>query len=346
MTATGMKTHSRPASHLASLAAAFVAVSLGTVCHAQDAERTVDLHAYGQVSEVRNLSAPGGGFELDYNVAALGVWRIRPDVRAWLQLARYRELNETRVEWAFLDWDVSASTTLRLGQSRVPMGLVNEARDVQTLRNSLTKPFLYDGEHGLVDEALRGVIAEHRRESVEHGGLVVEGYATGATIRDESSAIPARLLGGRVQWTPPSSSWTLSASAYAGRQAPEDADESGWSSRHALVVSAKVRAMGWDLTGEIGTGRSGEGTIRVGYLQGDRDLSGQHTLFMRAESSRRQPADEGPEWRDRLSAGLAWKPSPHWGCRIELGANRASPTAPTPPATTPRTRWNLSLIHI
>jgi len=336
---------SRPrAEHrLARFASALCAFALAPACCAQDAERAFDVHGYGQASELKSVSAPGGGFEFDYDLSVLGVWRVRPDFRAWVQLARYRELNGTRLEWAFLDWDVSASTTLRLGQARVPMGLINEARDVQTLRNSVSKPLLYDGEHGLVDEALRGVVLEHRRESADTGNLIAEAYAAGATIRDESSAVSARVVGGRVQWTP-SSSWNIAASAYVGRQAPHADEAPGWSSRRALVLSTKLHAMDWDLSAEAGAGRSSEGTLRVGYLQGDREISPQHAVFARVESSDRQAAAgdarETAERRTRLAAGVAWKPSPRWGCRLEAGSNRASPTIPNPPATAPRTRWN------
>ena len=119
--------------HRFAVLAAGAAFAWAPACHAQDGERTFDLHGYGQISEVRNESAPGGKFEFDYDLSALGVWRMRPDLRAWLQVARYKEAG-TRLEWAFLDWDVSATTTMRLGQTRVPMGLVNEAREAIAAR--------------------------------------------------------------------------------------------------------------------------------------------------------------------------------------------------------------------
>lgn len=327
---------------LAVLATAVAALSLGSACHAQDAERTFDLHGYGQVSEVRNESAPGGGFRFDYDLSVLGVWRMRPDIRAWVQLARHRD-SSTRLEWAFLDWDVSSANTVRLGQARVPMGLVNEARDVQTLRNSISIPMLYDEEHGLVDEALRGVIVEHRRESSKTGGLVAEAYAAGSMVSDETSnGVSARIVGGRLQWTPPSSDWTFAASAYGGRQASSEPDAApGRHARHALVMSAKLHAMNWDFSGEIGAGRHGEGEVRVGYLQADRGIAPQSAFFVRAESAhRRSLDDDGSQWRSRLAMGLAWKPSPHWGLRVEAGTNRASPMASSSPAAPPRTQWN------
>jgi len=332
----------RTSRRLAALATAIAGFALAPACHAQDGEGAFELHGYGQVSEVRNESAPGGRFEFDYDLSVLGVWRMQSDLRAWAQVARYKE-SKTRLEWAFLDWDVSAATTVRLGQARVPMGLVNEARDVQTLRNSIGMPMLYDEEHGLVDEALRGVIIEHRRESPQTGGLVAETYVAGSMVCDEhSNGVSARIVGGRVQWTPPSSPWTFAASAYGGRQASSEPDAApGRRARHALVISAKVHAMDWDFSGELGTGRTGEGKLRVGYLQADREIAPQSAFFARAESSHRHGSgDEASEWRDRLAMGLAWKPSPHWGFRIEAGTNRASPTQSSPPAASPRTQWN------
>jgi hypothetical protein len=229
---------------------------------------------------------------------------------------------------------------MRLGQTRMPMGLINEARDVQTLRNSISMPMLYDEEHGLVAEALRGVVVEHRRESAQAGGLIAEGYAAGSMVPDEhSNGVSARIAGGRLQWTPPlSTPWTFALSAYGGSQASSEPDAApGRSPRHALVLSAKVHAMDWDFSGEIGTGRTGEGRARVGYLQADREMASQSAFFARVESSRLRAVDDddASERRSRLAIGLAWKPSPHWGFRIEAGTNRHSSET-----TPPRTQWN------
>jgi hypothetical protein len=342
-----MQTHRRrgctSARHrLAVLATAVAALALGSACRAQDAERTFDLHGYGQVSEVRNESAPGGSFRFDYDLSVLGVWRMRPDLRAWLQIARYRE-SSTRLEWAFLDWDVSSATTVRLGQARVPMGLVNEARDVQTLRNSISIPMLYDDDHGLVDEALRGVVVEHRHQSSTTGGLVAETYAAGSMVSDETSnGVSARIVGARLQWTPPSSDWTFAASGHGGRQASSESDAApGRQARHALVLSAKLHAVSWDFSGEIGAGRSGGGKVRVGYVQADREIASQSAFFVRAESAcRRSLDDDESQWRRRLAIGMAWKPSPRWGLRLEAGTNRASQTESSSPAALPRMQWN------
>jgi hypothetical protein len=38
--------------------------------------------------------------------------------------------------------------------------------------------------------------------------------------------------------------------------------------------------------------------------------------------------------------GLAWKPSPHWGFRLEAGTNRHSPAEPSSSGSSPRTQWN------
>jgi hypothetical protein len=333
----------RASYRLAALASAIAGFALAPACHAQDAERAFDLHGYGQISEVRNESAPGGRFEFDYDLSAQGVWRMRPDLRVWVQVARYKEAG-TRLEWAFLDWDVSAATTMRLGQTRVPMGLINEARDVQTLRNSISMPMLYDEERGLIAEAMRGVVVEHRRESAQIGGLVAEGYAAGSIVSGEhSGGMSARIVGGRLQWTPLSSDWTFAASAHGGGQASAEPDAApGRHARHALVLSAKTRVMNWDFGSEIGTGRTGEGKVRVGYVQAERGIGLQSVFFVRADSShRRSVDDDASERRSRLAMGLAWKPSASWGFRIEAGTNRHAPPAESSsPATPPRAQWN------
>jgi hypothetical protein len=311
----------------------------GTVCHAQDSESPFDLHAYGQISELKNAEVPVAGWENDYDVSLLGVWRMHPDFKAWLQIAHYSEMRRTRVEWAFLDWTLSGSTTLRLGQARLPMGMLNESRDVQALRNSIGLPLMYGHERPLVDEAFRGAVLEQRSGSSNGGELITEYYASGAMIADEGQGIGSRIVGGRVHWTPPSSAWSFAASAYAGQQSMADADARAWRARSAAVGSAKWHAPEWDVIGEIGVGRFGANSNRAGYLQCDHLLAPQWAMFVRADFMRQHDAAEGPpSRRERLSTGLAWRPSLNWGLRFEAGSNHA-PTA-TPLSTAARPSWN------
>ena len=193
------------------------------------------------------------------------------------------------------------------------------------------------------DAVVVSVILEHRRESSTRGGLVAEAYAAGSMVSDETSnGVSARIVGARLQWTPPSSDWTFAASAYGGRQASSEPDVApGRHARHALVLSAKLHAVDWGFSGEIGAGRTGEGKIRVGYLQADREIAPQLAFFVRAESAhRRSLDDDGSGWRSRLATGVAWKPSPYWGLRVEAGTNRASPTESSSLGSRPRTQWN------
>jgi hypothetical protein len=295
------------------------------ICHADESEPAIDFHGYGQLSESKNASAPDDGVETGYELSLLAIWRIRPDWKAWLQLAHYSETHATRVEWAFVDWAVSGSTSVRAGQTRLPMGMINEARDVQALRNSASLPLLYEGDHALIDEAIRGVIVEQRKAIAQAGEIVAEYYAAGAVIADQASAQSARIVGGRVQWMSPFPGWDFAASAYAGRAAPSTASGT-WSDRHAVVLSAKWHATAqWDLTGEYGSGRLDGTGMRAGYLQLDHPLAANWALFMRAESSRRQVDIDGTtDVHERYSGGLAWKLSPHWGARLEAGRNRPS----------------------
>jgi hypothetical protein len=306
------------------LALALCLLAASLPCAAQpdaDPAPPLELHGYGKLSLRQHADAPDDVREFDGDVSLLGVWRAHERVRLWMQLSYYKELGHARVEWSFVDWDAAADLTLRAGRVRLPMGLYNEARDVQSLRNAATVPLMYEGSTALVDEVMRGVVVEHRCAQ----GLVAEVYAANGMVADEGGARSAGIAGLRLQWSPPGADQALSLSALSGRQAPAEG-LSQWRSKQVFTAGAKQRLGAWEASGEVGAGRADGFALRSAYVQADLDLGAAHAVFARADLARRMGEDRAASLvRSRLAGGWAWKPDPGWGLRAEVGVGRGGP---------------------
>ena len=302
-----------------------LALGLGAspeACRAQDSESSFDFHGYGQLSRLHDADGPDSGNEWDYDVAALTVWHVRPDLHLWGQVSRYRYRKRTQIEWAFIDWDATSADSLRLGQARVPAGLLNEPRDVQALRNSASVPMMYEGSGSLVDEVMRGAIWEHRTS----GRITMESWIGGTLTADESQPQSARVAGARVQWTSEAADWTLTASGYTGDAAGGALP--GRPPRHLWMVGGRHEAGPWALSFELARSAASGALSTSAYAQADFALADAHAFFVRADDlAHGQQPGISATGRTRLAGGYAWKVGPQWGWRLEAGTNRGRGTS-------------------
>lgn len=323
------------------LAAIVAALAVGMSAAAQDLTADgFDLHGYGHV-EALHRGGTDGGSEVEHDVSLLGHWRLNQRGSVWLQLAHLSETRRVRVDWGFLDWELTPTVTLRAGQVRLPLGLYNETRDVQALRPSASLPLLYDEDLRLADESLRGLSFEQRGDALS-GEFSMEAYAALAMVPDADKAARSRVLGGRLTWNHPSTGVTLNLSGYAGRTSSSaetgDADgepaHAGWQRKRGLVVSGRLDRGSWTFDAEAGLARLGDVRLSTAYGQASRRLSDQWAMFVRAERMQLRPEGAEALRLDRLSAGLAWSPSPRWGLRLEASRERGARLHEVEDATT------------
>lgn len=292
----------------------------------------VDLHGYGHVQLQRGVEHPGDGGEVEHDVSLLGSIRLADGYRLWAQIAHTSELRRLRLDWAFLDIEAGPSLTLHLGQARAPLGLLNDTRDVQALRASASLPLLYGDELGLVDEALRGAVADWRSSPTAWGEFTVEGWVAASVVPDAGNARDARLVGGRFGWSTPLPGLTLKLSGYRGRvvqlgdDGADDADApADYRTKHSYILSAQYETAAWTLSAEAGRSRFGDRSARGGYVGAEWRANARWRGFARLESARRDDPDLGESGtRRRTAVGLAWLPHEHWGARLEVGRNRAT----------------------
>ncbi|MDX1251894.1 MAG: hypothetical protein IDH49_06530 [Gammaproteobacteria bacterium] len=111
--------------------------------------------AYLRTSENAYLEADKKG-DWGYGVLALVIAATLDDkTKVWMHLHNTAE--KTRMDWAYVDRQVSAGLSLRAGQIKMPVGLYNEIRDIKFLQLSTLIPALYQEATRITDEAYRGI---------------------------------------------------------------------------------------------------------------------------------------------------------------------------------------------
>lgn len=314
------------------------------------ASPAVEFHGYGHVALERQSETPQADTETEHDLSLLATAAFTDRLRGWVQIAHLSETGRLRLDWAFVDWTLTPSTSLHVGQARLPLGLGNEVRDVQALRNSASLPLLYDDDLGLADEALRGAMVTTRWDHTAWGDFSLDAWGAGQMVPDAGAARTGPVVGGRLEWTPLQSPWTFKLSGYLGRQDPADDEDDvggppagepdgGRQDKRAGVISAHGDFSPWTVSAEWGAGVLNGQQLDIGYAAIDRDIDGFGGVFARLDTAsiHELAGGEAPRRRHRLGLGVAWKPSPQWGARAEWARNHGNLEESDQPL---RPRWN------
>ena len=303
----------------------------------------LEIHGYGDAGYVRDTVSPHSATTPEHDLSVLGTFQVFQGGRVWTQLAHQTASDRVRLDLLFFDGELDAQTTVRIGQARLPTGIYNETRDVQSLRASASLPLLYAGDPVAIDKALRGVTIDRRYGSNAFGSLQVEAFLGWGLVPDGEGGEKARLAGGRLSWVTPIEGLTLYLSGYTGHLA-HDPGPDPRPLEQAFVSSTRYETGPWTLIAEVADSRADGHAYGARYIQLDRQLATAWRGFLRAESVRdRDPGEtEGsPRQHRRLAAGVAWD-SRHWGLRLEAALDSGR-LAEVPAGTEPQTlrpRWN------
>jgi len=142
------------------LCLSFLSLLWGSSVSAMELGKHIQLYGYGHAGYLRTdnntfLKADNSGTWNYNDIALLFVGNIHEKSKVWLQL--YHIYDDNRVDWAFVDYTVNNTSTLKLGQIKLPFGLHNDYRGVEYLRLSTLKSFLYQDVSEIAAEAYRGI---------------------------------------------------------------------------------------------------------------------------------------------------------------------------------------------
>jgi hypothetical protein len=321
---------------LASALAMLAAVAGSAAAQGPSRSDSLALHGYGHVISERSHATDRPEHEIEHDLSLLGTWAFHPRAKAWMQIAHLSETGRLRLDWAFVSFELHETCSVYAGQARLPIGLGNETRDVQALRPSATLPLLYNDDLGLADEAFQGAMIEERLRWPANVDLTVEAYAAAAMVPDADDAQRGRVLGGRVSLQPEGTGLTFKLSGYAGRV---KTDEDARARKQALVASVMLERETWSLQAEYGQARLGEQSLALGYVQADYRLAESWQVFTRFDQGSQREQGVEPLRERSLAMGLAWKPSQHWGMRLEWSHHRGQ-IASEEDEQPARPRWN------
>jgi hypothetical protein len=301
---------------------ACIALGAAAVAGAQVKLGPVELHGYGDVTAVHADSDAAHGWEVRHDVSLVAHLPLSERVEFWAQGAHLGEGVGLKLDWAFFNWQLTPATTLRIGQIKLPFGLINETRDVQALRPSVSLPQLYTDDLSIIDEAFRGVAVEQRIAGASGSETTLELFAARQIIPDADDARTGYVFGSRISWKPAASSWMYRVSAYAGHVDPlEYLPVADRQDKYAFALAAERSWDAWQLQVEVARATVDVVDKTPAYLQLRRRWSDRWASFIRLESTQLIFEGETGRW-DRAGAGLAWMPTHHLGARMEVSRNK------------------------
>ena len=217
---------------------------------AADETNSVEIHGYGSQSYLRSsansyLKADVDGTWDSNNLALLFAARVDSRSTIWAQLFTSSTAKSARLDWAFVDYEVTPALIARAGQIKFPIGLYNEIRDIDFLQLSTLKPALYHEAAGIANEVYRGVALAYN--SRRWHADVYFGQSFNYETPDPPVHDYQALFGGRVTLLPVDGVRFM-VSAYNSHMHQLILDLTD--SKRVWVASADVVRGGWDLKAE------------------------------------------------------------------------------------------------
>jgi predicted porin len=309
-----------------SICMAFLAVGVQSAAQAVDVGG-VEIHGYGnqnymQTNDNKYLSADKDGTWDNIALALVFAAKIDDKSKVWAQL--HSNSTRTRLDWAFVDYQVNNNLVARVGQIKTPLGLYNEIRDVQFLQVAALLPALYQDAPEIAHEAFRGVSIVYDHD-FGGGGLSLDAYLGAVADPDAPATLKnRRLLGGRVTYKTPVDGLKFMASAYNNKQ--EDTAEAKKATKKAWVLSADYANNNWDLKAEYANLDNGlESTkAKTYYVQAGYTFAEKWTPYVRYDyiTTDKTQSSDPSFYQKTTSLGVGYKVNDSISVRVENHWNR------------------------
>lgn len=306
------------------LAALLLAAGWGSCAYAVELGESVEMHGYGHLGFLktdanRYLKAGTEGTWQYRDLALLFTGKLNDRSKAWVQL--YGSEGKVRVDWAFVDYQLAAGPTLQFGQIKLPLGIYNEIRDVEFIRPSSMRPFLYQDAAEISDEAYRGVGLLHDHDL--GGGSMSWNFYAGriAEFEEDHPHTHKGLVGARAVYRAPVEGLSVMASAYDSELAMKDTGERGHK-RVAVLSLDHVRG-DLDLKAEYGRRTAFGESAETWYGQAAYTFGDKWTPYLRYDCVTTDSANRAdPSFYQRSAVlGLGYKFSANVGLRLETHIN-------------------------
>jgi hypothetical protein len=301
-----------------------LAAGWGSCAYAVELGESVELHGYGHLGFLktdanRYLKADTVGTWQYRDLALLFTGKLHDRSKAWAQL--YGSDGKVRLDWAFLDYQLASGPTLQFGQIKLPLGIYNETRDVEFIRPSSMRPFLYQDAAEISDEAYRGLGLLYDHDL--GGGSMSWNVYAGRIVEFEEDHphIHKRLVGARAVYRTPVEGLSVMASAYDSEIEMKESGEAGH--KRVAVLSLDHFRGDLDLKAEYARKTAFGEVAETWYAQAAYTFNDKWTPYVRYDyvtTDRANRAD--PSFYQRATVlGLGYKISSNVGLRLETHIN-------------------------
>jgi hypothetical protein len=317
----------------------------------------VAAHGYGHTSY---FNVDGEESWDDGLVSLLFVGSLNERSKAWVQLHSTTDI--THLDWAFVDYRVNSSLTLRGGQIKLPVGLYNEVIDARFLHQATLVPLLYQEAAGFTDENFRGANATYSH-GIGSGNIALTAYygeVARAPDTPETTTF-GRLSGVNLVYSTPWSGLKLGYSGFRSKIEETDLNLAavGEDSKVINVVSLDYVNGAWDVKAEYGTLDFLEQQASTGYVQVARTFAQRWTPFVRFDQVDFELGGTTDQTRQNVvSIGMTYSLNDNVSLRAEVHRNdglaieyldylSSNPGVPLDPADAPSdddaNTWGLSV---
>lgn len=323
---------SKPATPCAMLAAGLFTALLASSmsARAEGLGDRIRINGYGHVGYYKSSVLDFGDATVDgsWNGLVALLFTAKLEERSSLRMQLHNTSDRSRLDWAFVDYQLTPQLVLRGGQIKLPMGLYTETIDAAFLRQSALPPLMYQEAAGFVYESFRGADAEYTLNfgssslalTAYVGQVVGESAAEGEVVSHRHK----RLSGFQATYNTPIDGLKLMASGYRSGLDVSDTNlpASGLGKKTAMVLSADYSNGTWDLKAE----RANTTTLGVksdsSYLQAAYTFADRWTPFVRFD--RITVNRDTPHQREQKtsSLGLTYRVSDGVSLRLEGHSNR------------------------
>ncbi len=306
---------------------AFLAVGVQSAAQAVDVEDKMEIHVYGQQNYFQTnvneyLGADRDGTWDNYAAAILFATKLDEKSKAWVLL--HGTAHGVRVDWAFIDYQLTSNLMGRVGKIKKPVGLYNEIRDVQYLHISALQPALYQEASEMVDESYKGVALVYEAP-LKIGGLSFDLYGGELDVHGgEEGATEkyGRLMGGRVTYQTPIDGLKFMGSMY--NSTVTDVEDAIKSNKKLSVLSADYTANNFDLKAEYADMKVFDEKANTYYLQAAYTFAEKWTPYLRYDYITTDVAKKSDpaHYQKTKTVGVGYKVNDSISVRVENHWNR------------------------
>lgn len=328
-----------------------------SAAEAIDVGDRLEIHGYGHQGYLQStgntyLKADNKGTWNYNSLSLVFTAKIDDKSKIWAQLHGTSE--SVRLDWAYVDYQLTTNLSGRAGQIKQPLGLYNEIRDIKFLQLSTLEPMLYQEAAEIVGESFRGVSAiyDHQIGDANLSWDVYFGQPTETKVNetDHAKGKFTRLIGGRVTYKTSVEGLRFMTSAYKTKieNAVSPLDNG---SKKTVVLSADYTANNFDIKAEYGKLWFLNEEGKTYYVQAGYSFAEKWTPFVRYDYFTNNVAEKNDpaHFQKAKVLGLDYKINDALRVRVENHFNRgyALPNASTVEGDAGgKEKWNLFVISI